>query len=240
MRPIEEVSGACMPVECLPILADMRCVPGIEIIQESEHVWVCWPPEREEVLQRVLAVPAVRLFVKREPHWFELGRRLPARDVGFDRPRQPLLQVLTPAAFQPEPPSIKAIERLKLHLVPDDRIRQTTALRCSLEVLQEWIERTPSIQFDGLKAVLADKEVLVLGSRLPMLPGNVRYWGERVLTPLGFRVEPEIPPRVLQEVLDLSHHDMAILSETGVERISIELLTELSRGRVRLAAPGRR
>jgi hypothetical protein len=240
MRAIDEVSGACMPVEQLPMLAEVRCARGVEIVLESQHVWVSWPPDREEVLQRVLAVPGVRVFVKREAHWFELGRRLPARDVSFDGPRKPLFQALTPVASQMESPNSQSIDRVRLHLVPDDRTRQTTALRCSIDVLQRWIERSPCVLFERFKAVLADEEVLVVGSGLPMLPGNARYWGERVLMPLGFRIEPKLPLGVLQEVLGLSDRDVAIFSDSGVERFSRELLTDLSRGRVRLAAQGQR
>jgi hypothetical protein len=236
MRAIDDVSGACMAVEQLSMLAEVRCVRGVEIVQENQQVWVSWPADREEVLQRVLAVPGVRLFVKREANWYELGRRLPAREVGFDGLRKPLFHALTPVAPQMESPNTQSIDRVCLHLVPDDRARQTTALRCSIDVLQRWIERTPGVQFERLKAVLADEEVLVVGDGLPMLPGNARYWGERVLTPLGFRIEPELPPGVLQEVLGLSDHDLAIFSDSGVERFSRELLTDLSRGRVRLAA----
>jgi hypothetical protein len=88
--------------------------------------------------------------------------------------------------------------------------------------------------------VLADEEALVVGEGLPMLPGNARYWGDCVLTPLGFRIEPELPLGVLQEVLGLSDRDLAIFSDNGVQRFSRELLTDLSRGRVRLAAQGQR
>jgi hypothetical protein len=240
MRAIDEVSGACMPVEQLPMLAEVRCVRGVEVVQENQRVWVSWPPDREEVLQRVLAVPGVRLFVKREAHWYELGRRLPARDVGFDGPCKPLFQALTPVASKMESPKSQSLDRVRLHLVPDDRTRQTTALRCSIDVLQRWIERTPCVQFERLKAVSADDEVLVVGDGLPMLPGNTRYWGERVLTPLGFRIEPELHLGVLQEVLGLSDRDFAIFCDSGVERFSRELFTDLSRGRVRLAAQRRR
>jgi hypothetical protein len=95
--------------------------------------------------------------------------------------------------------------------------------------------------------------MLLLGKRLPLLPGGERFWGERVLLPLGWRAEPELPESAIYAALGIE--DDAILLAAGrsgfqpdsvsqVENLTYEpdiaivpreVLQPLSRARVRLA-----
>jgi hypothetical protein len=75
-----------------------------------------------------------------------------------------------------------------------------------------------------------------VGGRLPTLPGAERFWGNRVLVPLGFRPEPCWPESALAEVLGLADEELAMLRESGATAIPVAALRPLTRASARLAA----
>src|SRR6516165_1788091 len=88
----------------LPTLADVRCVPGVQVALVGDRAWLCWEGD-DRVLRRVLPIAGVRLYVQRDRIWFRHDRHLPAFEVPADLPYRPLSEVLTPAALRPISPA---------------------------------------------------------------------------------------------------------------------------------------
>jgi hypothetical protein len=239
MGLLDEVTGARIPGSALPLLAEVRCAPGVEVIADQAYCWLRWPTEREAVVQRLLPIAGVKFFVRRADSWHELGRSLPAGPIPLDRPGVPLLQNLVPASIQPEMPTRLGSRKLALSLAPDPTPRQTTALRCPLAAFTKWIDHATSAQVGDLRAAVAEGQVLVFGTKLPVLPGNRRYWGTRILTPLGLRPDPPFSSRVLLERLQIQEDEVALLDETGVEVLSQVNLADVTRAGVRIALRNR-
>jgi hypothetical protein len=239
MGLFDEVTGARLPGSALSILADVRCVPGVEVISDTEYCWLRWPTDRVAVLQRLLPIAGVKLFVKRDHQWHELGRRLPTGPVPLDRPGVPLVQMLAPASFQPEMPIRLGARKLTLTLAPDHTPRVTTALTCPLATFGKWVDEATSAQVAGLRAAVAEDQLLVLGTKLPVLSGNRRYWGNRILTPLGLRPDPPFTSKVLLEGLQIQRDELALLEETGVRVLPREIFVEVTRAGVRMALRNR-
>jgi hypothetical protein len=230
--PLENVCCACLPADALIWLAPLRIHPGIRVRRVGERVWLWWTAGDEVVLRRVLALRGAEVFVRREGRWHRPGRHLPAFDVPAEEETRPLLHVLTPdavAAQSGEP----AIAPLTVRLVREDRPRFTTALCCSLCDLLGWVDRATSRQLAALEAVHAGEHVLLRGERLPALAAGERYWGKRILTPLGFRPEPDLSEEVLAEALRLEAAEIALLGEAGFEPIDGGLFQPLTRAAVR-------
>jgi hypothetical protein len=78
--------------------------------------------------------------------------------------------------------------------------------------------------------------VLLLGSRLPPISDAVRYWGEAVLVPLGYRPEPEVPPAALRAAAGAADEELLLLGEAGAELIPRGAFSPLTRAGVRLGA----
>jgi hypothetical protein len=159
---------------------------------------------------------------------------LPAFDVPSDAEARPLLHVLTPAPVQSES-GAPSFRPLTLRLVRDDRPRAASALCCTLAELAGWAEQATSKQLAALTAICAGECVLLRGERLPPLAAAERYWGRTVLTPLGFRPEPELSEGALREALPLRDEEIALLGENGFEAIDARLFQPLTRAAVRLA-----
>jgi MoxR-vWA-beta-propeller ternary system domain bpX2 len=236
---LEGVCCARLPALALQVLADLRPEPGITVTPEGDHVWVRWEAGREAVLRRLLPVHGVELYARRDALWYRPGAHLPAFGVPVD-----LEQGAMPLARAVAPSFLRAIEHdgagpvpIGLHLVRATTARAATALRCTLVELGRWAERAGTAELAALEAARAGDEVLIRGRRLPAIAGQ-RYWGDRLLTPLGFRPEPGLPEHALRRALGVAKGDIVLLEFDGFETIPHAALEPLARARVRLARGG--
>ena len=230
-----DVCGACIPAPALAALAGLRQDPDVRVVLTDQQAWVFWEPGREEVLARVMALPGAALYIYREGAWYRHGRRLPAFEVPAQEEALPLHRVIFPEAVRPELPASEEISPQMLRLERDDRPRPTRALRCPLAVLATWAETATSAQLADVQAARCADRVLLLAHDLPLLDGAERFWGERLLVPLGFRPWPELPEGVLLEALGVQEEELLVLNQEGGEVIAREVFRPLTRTAVRLA-----
>ena len=194
-----------------------------------------WQPWDEQVLRRLLPISGVQLYTCRDGRWYRHGRHLPAFDFPEHLDYRPLHAVLTPAPVEAVPPPALKPQPVRLTLVPDHRPRRTTAVACGLAELGRWADMAPAARLAAIRAAHCNGRVLLLGERLPHLPGSERFWGEQVLVPLGYRPEPELPERALREALGLDPEELLVLGDGYAEVIEQRFFQPLSRAQVRLA-----
>jgi hypothetical protein len=103
--------------------------------------------------------------------------------------------------------------------------------------LARWAELAGTAELAALEAARADDEVLIRGRKLPAIAGQ-RYWGDRLLAPLGFRPEPGLPEAALRRALGVAESEIVVLELDGFETIPCAALQPLGRARVRLARGG--
>jgi hypothetical protein len=108
-------------------------------------------------------------------------------------------------------------------------------MRCRLGALADWADFTTSFELHSLHAVRCGEEAIVVGKKLPLLLGCQRYWGGRVLVPLGYRPCPNLPEPALVETLRLHLGELALVDQEGIEVVQRELFAPLTRAGVRLA-----
>jgi hypothetical protein len=233
--PLDNVCCASLPRDALAVLADLRCQPEVRVAWAGDRAWLYWAAGDEAVLRRLLPVPGVKLYERRGELWFRPGQALPVFDLPEDLSTQSLERALTPAPFHAELPGRLEVLPIRLRLVREQSVRPAAALRCRLAELVAWAETATSRQLAGLRAARAGSEVLVVGTRLPPIPGAERFWGQRVLIPLGHRVEPALPESALYEALGVDGEAIVLFRETDVEIVAESALQPLSRAGARLA-----
>jgi hypothetical protein len=236
---LAEVCCACLPVAGLPDLAALRARPELRVLPAGERVWAFWPAGEEALVRQILAVRGAELFARRGGAWFRQGAHLPSFAVPDPAGAAPLAGVLVPEPVRPEQLNTPFWAPVSLTLVRDGQPRPASALVCGTTVLAGWVERATSHQLSELLAARTGEEVLLLGERLPPVPG-MRYWGRDVLAPLGWRPEPAVGEAVLREVLGLGEDELALLGARDFEVIPRAALAPLTRGGARRAiAEGR-
>jgi hypothetical protein len=235
---LDDVCCARLPAQALPVLAEVRCLPGVQVALEKDTAWVRWEAAGDAVLRRLLPVAGVVLFARRESHWYRPGCHLPDFDLPGELVYRPLSQVLTPAPAATIPPPRLNPRPVLVKVVPEDCPRQTTALECGLEELAAWADTVSNTRLASLRAARCQGRILLRGSRLPLLPSGRRFWGGSVLVPLGFRAEPNLPESALREALAVEEGEILLLNVGEAEVVPGSAFQPLKRAGIRLAAGG--
>jgi MoxR-vWA-beta-propeller ternary system domain bpX2 len=230
----EAVRAARVPAAGLAALAPVRCQAGVTVHRLGEAAWVVWPPEAEEVVRCLRPVRGVEFFAEHGGRWHRFGHRLPCADGPPHGAGEPLDRVLIPAPLTPLPPE-EAGPPVRLGIVRGGAPRPATALRCAVRDLAHWADTATTAELAAVRAARCGGRALLLGERLPTVHGGERFWGERVLVPLGFRPEPELPDAVLREACGVTEDELLILDAAGAEAVPERALQPLTRAGVRLA-----
>jgi hypothetical protein len=233
-QSLDACRAARVPAAGLAALASFRTTSRVQVVL-GDPTWVTWDGPRPDLIVATLAVPAVELFELRDGRWFRIGERLPAFDVPPAGPAVPLDRAVGPAAVRVAKPPIRDLKQVALRLVPGDRPRPTAALRCSLAALAAWADSAPTAAVTAVRAARSGSLVWLLGSGLPALERAERFWGDRVLIPLGLRVEPDWAEAAIREAAAVGPDEILVLTWAGVEAISTGAFRPLARGAIRRA-----
>jgi hypothetical protein len=234
----DEVCAARLPLEALPRLASLRGRPGVRIAVDGDRAWLRWTAGDAAVFYQVFSVAGADFFAWRDGQWYPSSSRLPIALHGFDSSMRPLEREIFPQPVQPQPPPVDAVDPVELSLVHDRTVRKTTAMRCPLAALGKWIEQALSADLSGIRAARTADDLLLLGPALPWAAESVRYWGDRLLVPLGFRVEPAFGETTLLEACGIGEDEIAVFDRHGMEVVPELALAPLTRADYRLALGG--
>ena len=81
----------------------------------------------------------------------------------------------------------------------------------------EWADGALTADIEALTAARRGGEVWLTGEQLPALAGGERFWGKRVLVPLGFRPDPDWPESALLAAAECGDDEALILTADGAE-----------------------
>jgi len=234
--PLDRAAAALLPTAGLAALAGLRCRDDVRIVVHGERAWATWPPGETSVWRALLAAPGIQFFERRGDQWHELGYHLPRFDVPFPGEPRRLDALIFPAPIEPVPPRLVMITPVQLGIVPGESPRPTTALRAKFVDLMPWIDAAPSAELQACRGATCGDQVLLRGPRLPTLPRAERFWGQRVLAPVGMRPDPDLPEAALREAADVALDELLILTQRGAEAIAESLLQPLTRAALRIAS----
>lgn len=229
---LAEAGCARMPRSQLGRLSVLRARADVRAVVELERVWVFWAAPDVELAAWLLSLPGVELLRQGRHWWQALQGSLPIFDIPDPETGKRLSSLLFPAPVDPIPAGQHVWRPVAIRLVRDEQPRPTTALLLTLDVFARWVEDAPSHALAGLLSARHQEKVLLRG-RLPPLDGE-RYWGERVLTPAGYRVEPLLSEGVLAQALRLGDEDVTLLSDEGGELLPAGAFGLVTRAGVRL------
>lgn len=242
-RPVanDDAPGEGLPLrDDFPALAPLRLRPAIEVSALDDAVWLRGPDLSEDV-ERELRCAAAEIFERKgEGRLFPLGRRLP---IATDAPKHwtPLASWWTlerqVAALPGEPP-----RPVPLQIVRGGSPRPASVLVCGRErwfahALAASTLRLARWQF----ASSGDGRILVRGTPLPAIPGELFVEHAGVCIPCGFTWSPSVSPTILRRLLHVLPGELILFrSDTTYERIPAIHLCQATRSMIRkLKAGGR-
>jgi hypothetical protein len=225
---------ARIPADALPLIGGLRAYASVQVRIDDARAWVRWDEAGFEILRALLPVPGAEFFERLDKHWHLCGRSLPAFDVpqmGF----LPLASVLTPSRIQPVEYADVTFPKVVLALKRGSQPRNATALLCAPQALAVWADTAPTVKIAALSAARTGSLVLLCGQLLPPIEGE-RFWGERVLCPLGWAPDPDLPEDSLLQAIGAGPSELALLQPGSVEIIPRDALRGLTRASARLGA----
>jgi hypothetical protein len=225
---------ARIPANALSLLGGLRAYASVQVRLDGARAWVRWDEAGFDILRALLPVRGAEFFEKLDSRWHLCGHSLPAFDVPDDG-FVVLASVLTPAATMPVPDDDEVLPRVVLALRRAAAPRRATAMLATPLKLAAWADMATQREIAALEAAQSGELVLLIGERLPALSGE-RYWGERLLCPLGWAPEPDLPECALLEALGLKPDELALIRRGAVEIIPRGALRTLSRASARLGA----
>ncbi len=229
------ITLARVPAAGLAALASVRHRPGVGVRADGAFAWVHWPAGRVEVAYALWPVPGVLFFRPDGEQWIPFGKRLPTSLRPPTAESQPVAGVIVPDRVTAVPPPTASPSWLRLGIVRGGPPRPATALACIVADLAAWADAATTRELGRVRAAVCRGRALLLGDALPTVPRSTRYWGSDVLTPVGFRPHPDLPPAVIREAVGATADEWVLLGEGEAELLPRSEFTPLSRPRVRLA-----
>lgn len=230
-----EVTAARLPADALGALAAVRGRAGVRVRLVGDLAWVTWPAGAADVVRCLRPARGVAFFAERDGAWFRLGRRVPTADRPPDDPGQPLDAVLVPGRVSPTLPAAGRLAPVRVGVVRGGPVRPATALRCRLADLLPWAESATTAELAAVTAARCGEVALLRGEKLPTVRDAVRFWGANLLVPLGYRVEPDLPPEAVRAAAGAAADELLVLDEAGAEAVPEAAFAPLTRAGVRLA-----
>lgn len=229
----------------LSVLAPLRDHPDLRVAlnQSDGTAWLRWTKPDPEILRLLRPIPGIELYSHESGHWRPFGSLLPAESAPPALgDMASLCAVLQPRPVAPEPPR-ESWKVDALRLVPAERPRPSSALLAAGRELIAWADVALTSELDPLQAAWSGDRILLVGHRLPWVVGT-RFWGSRILTPLGLEPDPLLPEPMLAEAVGLESEELALLFPDGsgprfqllAEVVPREALRPLTRAGLRLAA----
>lgn len=224
---------ARVPAHEITRLGPLRGAPGITVRLDADMAWVRWQGADAAVVAALLPAPGAAFFVRRDQSWLPCGRRIPvAVPEGEYLPLQNLLL--------PQPASTVGVQSITIAPVRFSLARSTLARPCSAVVctpaaVAAWASMAPDSAVARLSACRSGNLAILFGDNPPLVAGGERYWGERVLLPLGWRAERDLPESSLCEAAGCGPEELLLWRE-GAVFVPRKAIAPLTRAAARLGA----
>ncbi len=233
-------TAASLPATALGAIADLRRAPGLLVLVKEDRAWLRWDGTDPSLAHRLMSVPGAVLYARGDDElWREPGRRLPSFGLPLDGPGfTTLVHAIVPEPIDPVTPPKSCHESTVLRLERDDRERPATAMVCELAQLSTWADSALSAEFASVSAAVCGGQVILRGrpANLPVIVGSKRFWGLRLLVPLGWRIEPALPERAILRAVCADDDDLLLVIPPGlVEPVPLDAFAPLTRASLRLA-----
>jgi hypothetical protein len=218
---MSDLELACIPASALGSLAMLRCEPSIEAAIVDSACWVRWELGKDEITGIIHSVRGAQLYGRGSAGWQRWGSVLPTREVPEHVTFRPLSAVIFPERI-PRPSPAMVPRQATIRLVASGEPRATTAMETPLATLEAWAATVPPARLETLQIARSGSTALVLGKNLPWLEPNQRYWGRKILMPLGRTCQPALAESDLRAAFGVADDQLLILRDDGWEAVAEE------------------
>lgn len=233
--------------QALRSLSHLRAQSDLLAHHAEGRIWLRWPARLRSITQLIQALTDAKLLHPRAWGWCEgsSGFAVETPDLTIF---QPLAVVIHPQAL-PEGDgahrsNLPAAAKVELSIIPSTQQHPASAVLLPLTRLYALLRATPETLWKHLGVAWHKQQALVRTSvgqalRLDVPPQNSqRFWGERVLVPLGWQLSVDAAEPVTLRLIGAKANEIALVQHKGISLIPEACFAPASRAGLRLAIQG--
>lgn len=207
--------AVCLPLDAAPSAAGLRLEPGIEVLDNTDAIWLRGDAADERTQKLLLQLPGAQRFeVLSSGDLRPLGSRLPGGRLpaGVWKQLKDWGQIELPAAAF----AARIDARIPLKLVRTTGASQANVLATTLAEWAAYGGTAPQVRLRRWRfAVSAEGAVIVHGNPLPPLPGVSYVEQSSVAVPCGWGWSPAVEAELLRNAWNLAPDDLALVAADG-------------------------
>lgn len=191
-------------------IAPLRNSPQLMAAVEKDQIWVSNLSKNQVESIEVKSLPFKRIYSCTSGKLYPLGSLLPERNLPVLN-WQPITRVLriNSPAFNHNFFGIE--ERIQMSLVSTEESQEATMMRTNVAVASDYIQVAPEIRLRGISWILLnEEEVLLSGTPMLPIPGEVFWRNQDHLIPCGYTFELPVLSGALGRFLNPSNQDWII------------------------------
>lgn len=231
--------AATLPRASASTIGDLRLVPGVEVCEDGDRIWLRGGPAGGDLDRRLARIPCdLRLLLTGDGLMVRVDERTPCGRL----PVGPWVPIASFLQVRCAPPALGGLAPAKvpLRLVRAEAWEEPGVLVTPGATWLRYAAGAPAVRLDRWTfAVSEDGRALIRGAPLPPIPGVRSVEHDGIAVPCGLAIAPPVPPDVLRHVLGLAPGDLALFDETGAwERVPARGFVRASRSAVRASCAG--
>ncbi|MBO9732259.1 MAG: hypothetical protein J7623_26695 [Chitinophaga sp.] len=224
-----------LPAAQYAALGAVRCLPGLTAAMDRDELWLRGIPYPEEPHPLILQLPALHTWLLNDnAQLFPMGKLTPVATLKqlnwISLPE--LLPVMLPVSGMPA----LLPAREPVQLAPSAEPQSGNALLTTFDNWYQYANMAPATRLQALSfATSADRQVLIMGSPLPPIPGQEYVLQEQLLLPAGYSFTPPGITTIVNQQLNAAQTDLLLFRTNGHwERIPTTAFVKADRSAVRL------
>ena len=218
-------------------LGTVRCMEGLRAAEEENCIWIRGINALIEMDKELLRLPATHTFIIDEQNNLFLPGGL--TPVNILKPMEwtsltGFISVEAPTAALPG----KTNDKVNIKIIPSAIVRKGAALLTALDIWKQYGETASETRLFATRFAVSEKnKVLILGDRLPSLPG-IEYWQTgNVLISAGYEFELSVMQEFVSKKLSESKNSVILFDKDGSwQKIDKSFFVVSKRSAIRLTA----
>lgn len=216
-------------------LGSVRCFQGLQAALEENKIWLRGITASTVPDLSLLKLPLKKTFLLDEQdNLFLTGAATPIDKLQALnwQPVASFINVEAPISSLPG----KTNDKVNIQLKASYEEQRGVALLTSLTAWKTYAEIAPVARLNSLRfAVSENREVFIIGTPLPPLPGKEYWSNQNLLLPSGYDFEIPVMAKLISQKLQADKDDVILFDATGEwQRIPASYFMQATRSSIRL------
>jgi hypothetical protein len=219
----------------LDSLGAVRNIPYLQAAYVEDNIWVKGIREPNQYDTKLRKLPSIVTYtLDMDGNLFPLDKITPNGKIDNLNwiPISEFIKVDAPTSALPG----KAQDTYKIKLVKATEIKEGAALLTTLSLWKNFADNASEVRLNQLRfAVSKNKEVLIMGSPLPNIPGKEYWVRDHILLPSGYDFEIPLISSLLLLKYNSKKDSVLFFDEKGeYQKIGYDCFMQSTRSAVRL------